>query len=65
MIVQAMLTDLNKLHRECEAASASPDLSDRHEWARGVVHGIKLSIHRVTQHVALPPAMRDQSGKPY
>jgi hypothetical protein len=65
MNTEAMLADLQKHLREWERNSAGPDFNDRREWVRGVIHGIRITIHRVTQHVAAPPAIRGTSGGPY
>lgn len=51
MNIQEMQLEANKLIREWEANYNSPDLIERGEWTRGVVHGLKLMYHVLSKYI--------------
>ena len=50
---QKLISDLAKLLRQWEQSCGTPEFIDRREWVRGVVHGIKVTIHLVHRHISV------------
>lgn len=51
MNIQEMIRSCNRLIAEWEEYAHSPDAMGRLEWCRGVLHGLRLMLKHIHNHI--------------